>query len=75
MKEILARGVVMAALLATGVASARADDPAPAQIDLAKKVLISVGLKASMDQIVPSMLGQLQRTDAADSSGNGQDAA
>jgi hypothetical protein len=32
----------------------------PARVDLAKKILISVGLKASMDQIVPSMLSQLQ---------------
>ncbi len=60
MKLFLARGAVAAALLAAGVACAFAADPSPADIDLAKKVLISVGLKASMDQIVPSMLGQLQ---------------
>ena len=46
-----------ALLLAT---PALADDPTPDEIDLAKKILISVGLKASMDQIVPAMLGQLQ---------------
>ena len=37
-----------------------ADAPTPEQIDLSKKILISVGLKASMDQIVPAMLGQLE---------------
>jgi hypothetical protein len=41
-------------------APAFADDPTPDQIDLAKKILVSVGLKASMDQIVPAMLGQLE---------------
>lgn len=40
--------------------SAFADGASPDQIDLAKKILITVGLKASMDQIVPSMLGQLE---------------
>lgn len=56
------RGVLAAALMtaALGIGAARADDPTPAQVDLAKKILISVGLKASMDQIVPAMLGQLQ---------------
>jgi len=56
------RGVFAAALLAAALSAgaARADDPTPAQVDLAKKILISVGLKASMDQIVPSMLGQFQ---------------
>ena len=56
------RGALVAALLATALSAgaARADDPTPAQIDLSKKILISVGLKASMDQIVPAMLGQLQ---------------
>ena len=56
------RGVLAAALLAAvfSAGAARADDPTPAQVDLSKKILISVGLKASMDQIVPAMLGQLQ---------------
>jgi hypothetical protein len=56
------RGVLAAALLAAvfSAGAARADDPTPTQVDLSKKVLISVGLKASMDQIVPSMLGQLE---------------
>jgi hypothetical protein len=56
------RGVFAAALLSAALAAApaRADDATPAQIDLAKKILIAVGLKASMDQIVPAMLSQLQ---------------
>ena len=41
-------------------APAHAEDTPPEQVDLARKILISVGLKASMDQIVPSMLGQLE---------------
>jgi hypothetical protein len=40
--------------------SATAGEVSPARLDLAKKILIAVGLKASMDQIVPAMLGQLQ---------------
>ena len=57
------RGVLVAALLAAtmGAGAARADDPTPTQVDLSKKILIAVGLKASMDQIVPAMLGQLER--------------
>ena len=39
---------------------AKTDDVSPARLDLAKKVLIAVGLKASIDQIVPAMLAQLQ---------------
>ena len=63
MKYFHARGGVAAALLAASLATgpAFAGDPTPAEVDLAKKILISVGLKASMDQIVPAMLGQLQR--------------
>jgi uncharacterized protein len=62
MKFFRARGVVAAALLAASLAAgpAFAGDPTPAEVDLARKILISVGLKASMDQIVPAMLGQLQ---------------
>ena len=71
--KLISRGALVAALLFTGLSSAHADDaapaaapaaaaaePSPAQVDVAKKILISVGLKASMDQIVPAMLGQLQ---------------
>jgi hypothetical protein len=44
----------------TPAATATADPVSPARVDLAKKVLVSVGLKASIDQIVPAMLTQLQ---------------
>ena len=54
------RGALVAASLALSVGAARADEVTPAQVDLSKKILISVGLKASMDQIVPAMLSQLQ---------------
>ena len=51
----------LAALVAISLSSAaRADDVTPAQVDLARKVLVSVGLVASIDQIVPAMLSQLQ---------------
>src|SRR5579875_3050157 len=55
-----ARGVLAAAALAASLGAAQAADPTPAQVDLARKILVSVGLKASMDQIVPTMLAQLQ---------------
>jgi hypothetical protein len=56
------RGALAAALISASLAAgpAMADEPTPAQMDLAKKVLIAVGLKASIDQIVPAMLSQLQ---------------
>jgi uncharacterized protein len=40
--------------------TATADSVSPARLDLARKILIAVGLKASIDEIVPAMLGQLQ---------------
>jgi len=54
------RGVLAAALIAASLNAAYADAPAPADVELAKKILIAVGLKASMDKIVPAMLSQLQ---------------
>jgi len=54
------RGVIAAALVAASLGPARADAPTPADVDLARQILISVGLKASMDKIVPAMLSQLQ---------------
>jgi hypothetical protein len=41
-------------------ATATPDAVSPAKLDLAKKILVSVGLKASIDEIVPAMLTQLQ---------------
>ena len=53
------RGAIAAALIVLS-APAFADDPTPQQIDVAKQILIAVGLKASIDQIVPAMAGQMQ---------------
>ena len=58
--KLIPRGARAAALLFTSLGAAYADEPTAPQIEMAKKVLISVGLKASMDQIVPAMLSQLQ---------------
>jgi hypothetical protein len=57
------RGALAAALLSVTLAigPALADEPTPAQMDLAKKILVAAGLKTSMDTVVPEMLAQLQR--------------
>jgi len=68
---VVATTALLAGLLTIGAAdaqsaaptptpSATADTISPARLELAKKILITVGLKASIDQIVPAMLGQLQ---------------
>jgi uncharacterized protein len=44
----------------TPAATATADSVSPARLDLARKILVAVGLKASIDEIVPAMLNQLQ---------------
>ena len=56
------RGVLAAVWLGASALAgpAGAADATPEQIDLAKKILVAVGLKASMDEIVPAMLSQLQ---------------
>jgi hypothetical protein len=45
---------------ASPTATATVDAVSPARLDLAKKILVAVGLKASIDEIVPAMLSQLQ---------------
>lgn len=57
-----ARGALAAAVIGASLVSgaAQAADPSPAQMDLARKILVAVGLKASIDQIVPAMASQLQ---------------
>ena len=55
-----ARALLSAAALTASLGSAFAVDLTPAQIESSKKILVSVGLKASMDQIVPAMLAQLE---------------
>jgi hypothetical protein len=47
--------------LALGVASAAAADPTPAAIGYAVTILTDIGMKPSLDQIVPAMFAELQR--------------
>lgn len=51
------------ALLALASAGARADDPPPpsaAAIDYANKIFVDIGMKPTLDQVVPGLLGQLE---------------
>ena len=68
-RPAVAAAALLACMLTAGEAcaadsqptpAATADSVSPARLDLAKKILISVGLKASIDEIVPAMLNQLQ---------------
>jgi hypothetical protein len=47
--------------LALGVASAAAADPTPAAIGYALTILNDVGMKPSLDRVVPTLLAELQR--------------
>jgi hypothetical protein len=49
------------ALLLFGV-PARADEPTPAMIDMAAKILADTNLKQSVDVVVPSMFAELERS-------------
>jgi hypothetical protein len=49
-----------ALVLALGPVSALAADPTPAGIAYAKTIFIDVGMKPSLDHLVPVMLGQLE---------------
>ncbi len=51
---------VLFALALTG-APARADEPTPAALEIASRLLGEIGLKPSIDAIVPGMLGELER--------------
>jgi hypothetical protein len=68
-RTAVAAAAILACVLTAGEAcaadsqptpAATADAVSPAKLDLAKKILTSVGLKASIDEIVPAMLTQLQ---------------
>lgn len=52
-------GAVAFLALAGGVA--RADDPTPAALGYASQLFVDLGMKSSMDQIVPGMLIELER--------------
>jgi uncharacterized protein len=56
--QIAASAVLALTLLA---APARAQEPSPAAIALALNVLTDIGLKSSVESIVPSMLGEINR--------------
>jgi hypothetical protein len=47
--------------LALGVASAAAADPSPAAIGYAMTILTDIGMRPSLDQVVPAMLSQFER--------------
>ena len=44
---------------------ARADEPTPAMIDLASKILADINIKQSIDVVVPGMFAELERQIAA----------
>jgi hypothetical protein len=50
-----------ALVLALGAGSAAAADPTPAAIGYAKTIFIDVGMKPSLDQLIPSLLSELER--------------
>jgi hypothetical protein len=54
---------IMAAVVLAAVAlpPAQAAEPSPASVALAAQVLDAVGLKATVDAVVPHMLGELER--------------
>ncbi len=63
MKVCNVRGLGIAAVVALALTApiALADDVTPATLELAKAVLGYVGLKGSLDTVVPTMLGQMEQ--------------
>jgi hypothetical protein len=57
MKVLLGAAVA----LAISSAGASADEPTPAALSYATQIFIDIGMKPSLDQIVPAMLAQLER--------------
>ncbi len=54
--------ITAVALVALGVAGpARAGEPSPRAVALAARILDDVGLKSTVDAVVPYMLGELER--------------
>jgi len=54
---------VLGAALALAISSvgARADEPTAAALNYANQIFVDIGMKASIDQVVPGMLAQLER--------------
>lgn len=48
------------AVLGFATAGAQADEPSPAAIGYANQIFVYIGMKPSLDQVVPAMLGQLE---------------
>jgi hypothetical protein len=57
MKVLLGAAVA----LAISSAGASADEPTPAALSYAAQIFIDIGMKPSLDQVVPAMLAQLER--------------
>lgn len=53
---------LLGAALALAISSvgARADEPTPAALNYANQIFVDIGMKASIDQVVPGMLAQLE---------------
>jgi hypothetical protein len=49
-----------AAVLALAIGAAHADDPTPAAIGYANRLLVVIGYKPSLDEIVPGLMSQLE---------------
>jgi hypothetical protein len=60
-KTSLATALALPLALALGVASAAAADPTPAAIGYALTILTDIGMKPSLDDIIPAMFAELQR--------------
>ncbi|HEY1941522.1 MAG TPA: DUF2059 domain-containing protein [Roseiarcus sp.] len=62
--SILKASLGAIALFALAGASAGAEDaqPSPAAIGYASKLFVDIGMKSSLDQVVPALLAELERT-------------
>lgn len=49
-------------VLAIAIAGARADEPTPAALTYANQILVDIGMKPSLDLVVPQMLSGLDRS-------------
>jgi len=50
-----------ALVLAISAVGASAEEPTPAALNYANQIFVDIGMKPSLDQVVPGMLGQLER--------------
>jgi hypothetical protein len=51
-----------ALVLAISAVGASAEEPTPAALNYANQIFVDIGMKPSLDQVVPGMLGQFERT-------------